>query len=108
MQRLKPPEKGQVDIFDQGFPGLALRISYGGRRSWVFFYRFGGKLRRMTLGTYPAPHLAEARHAWRALATEAHAAATLLERARSIGQRPTLRTWQRSGDRGTKQRISRR
>lgn len=71
VQRLKPPTKGQIDIFDSGFPGLALRISYGGRRSWVFFYRFGGKLRRMTLGTYPALTLAEARQAWRDARTEA-------------------------------------
>src|SRR5207249_1213064 len=55
----------------QGFPGLALRISYGGRRSWVFFYRIGGRLRRMTLGTYPAVSLAEARQAWREARTEA-------------------------------------
>ena len=71
VQRLKPPEKGQVDVFDQGFPGLALRMSYGGRKSWVFFYRYGQKLRRMTLGTYPALSLAEAREAWRDARTEA-------------------------------------
>jgi len=71
VQRLKPPVTGQVDVFDQGFPGLALRISYGGRKAWVFFYRFGSKLRRMTLGTYPALSLAEARQAWRDARTEA-------------------------------------
>jgi integrase len=71
VQRLKPPASGQVDIFDQGFPGLALRISYGGRKSWVFFFRIGGRLRRMTLGTYPALTLAEARQAWRQARTEA-------------------------------------
>jgi integrase len=70
VQRLKPPKSGQVDVFDQGFPGLALRISYGGRKAWVFFYRFGGRLRRMTLGTYPALTLAEARQAWRDARTE--------------------------------------
>jgi len=70
VQRLKPPESGQVDVFDQGFPGLALRISYGGRKAWVFFYRFGGRLRRITLGTYPALTLAEARQAWRDARTE--------------------------------------
>jgi hypothetical protein len=65
VDRTKPPQKGQVDHFDKGFPGLALRVSYGGGKSWVFFYRIGGKLRRMTLGTYPALSLAEARDAWR-------------------------------------------
>jgi integrase len=65
VERIKPPQKGQVDIFDQGYPGLALRVSYGGRKSWVFFYRLGGKLRRMSLGTYPALSLADAHEAWR-------------------------------------------
>jgi integrase len=65
VDRIKPPSKGQVEHFDKGFPGLALRVSYGGGKSWVFFYRAGGKLRRLTLGTYPALALAEAREAWR-------------------------------------------
>ena len=59
-----------MEVFDQGYPGLAVRISYGGGRSWVYFYRAGGKLRRMTLGTYPAMSLAEARDAWRNARTE--------------------------------------
>jgi integrase len=65
VKRLKPPASGQIEVFDQGYPGLALRISYGGGRSWVYFYRIGGKLRRMTLGTYPAVTLAKARDDWR-------------------------------------------
>jgi integrase len=64
--RIKPPKQGQADHFDQGFPGLALRISYGGQKAWTFFYRLrGGKLRRLTLGHFPAMSLAEARDAWR-------------------------------------------
>jgi integrase len=65
IDRTKPPTSGQVELFDKGFPGLALRISYGGGKSFVYFYRIGGKLRRMTLGTYPAISLAQAREAWR-------------------------------------------
>lgn len=65
VDRIKPPSKGQVDHFDKGFPGLALRVSYAGGKSWVFFYRIGGRLRRMTLGTYPALTLADARETWR-------------------------------------------
>jgi integrase len=65
VERIKPPTKGQVDHFDKGFPGLALRVSYGGGKSWAFFYRTGGKLRRMSLSTYPALGLADAREAWR-------------------------------------------
>lgn len=65
VERLKPPAKGQVEHFDKGFPGLALRISYGGGKSWVYFYRVGGRQRRLTFGTYPALSLADARQAWR-------------------------------------------
>jgi integrase len=64
--RVKPPKTGQADYFDQGFPGLALRVSYGGARAWVFFYRLHGKQRRMSLGRFPAMSLIEAREAWRA------------------------------------------
>ena len=63
--RLKPPVAGQVDHFDAGYPGLALRISYGGSRSWVYFYRWQGKQSRLTLGSWPSLQLVEAREAWR-------------------------------------------
>jgi integrase len=65
VRRLKAPTDGQIDVFDQGYPGLALRLSHGGRRTFVYFYRHGGKLRRMSLGTFPAISLSEAREAWR-------------------------------------------
>jgi integrase len=64
--RIKPPKRGQLDYFDAGFPGLALRASYGGAKAWNYFYRLHGKLRRMSLGRYPAMSLDEARDAWRA------------------------------------------
>jgi len=65
VDRIKPPEQGQVDHFDKGFPGFALRMSYGGAKAWVYFYRLHGKLRRLTLGQYPSMTLADAREAWR-------------------------------------------
>jgi integrase len=66
VERVKPPKQGQTDYFDRGFPGLALRVSYGGQKAWTFFYRLhGGKLRRLTLGHFPAMGLGEARDAWR-------------------------------------------
>ena len=65
VERIKPPSGGQADYFDKGFPGLALRVSYGGAKAWVYFYRLHGKLHRLTLGRSPAMSLAEARDAWR-------------------------------------------
>jgi integrase len=66
VERVSPPAKGQTEYFDKGFPGLALRVSYAGGKSFGFYYRLGGKLRRINLGTYPAISLLEAREAWRA------------------------------------------
>ena len=40
-------------------------MSYGGGKTFVYFYRLSGRLRRLTLGTYPAISLAQARDAWR-------------------------------------------
>jgi len=65
VERLRAPATGQADHFDQGYPGLALRISYGGARTWVYFYRLFGKQKRMTLGRWPSMSLAAARDAWR-------------------------------------------
>ena len=55
-----PPE-GQVDYFDQTPPSLGLRVAPSGRKTWFVMYRASGRLRRYTLGTYPAVSLADAR-----------------------------------------------
>jgi integrase len=61
LARLKPPAAGQVDFFDHSYPGLALRVSAGDVRSWTYFGRVHGKLKRATLGRFPAMSLAQAR-----------------------------------------------
>jgi integrase len=74
-QNMKLPASGQLDIFDKGFPGLALRLSYGGSRTWIYSFRGyspkAGRVtaRRATLGSYPAMNVKAARDAWR----DAHA-----------------------------------
>jgi Arm DNA-binding domain len=62
----------QLDYFDGGTPGLALRVSSRGRKTWTFHYTSprDGKRARLTIGTYPATTLAGAR----GLATEARGA----------------------------------
>jgi integrase len=62
----------QLDYFDENIPGLALRISSTGRKTWTFHFTApgDGKRARLTLGTYPATTLANAR----GLATEARSA----------------------------------
>ena len=39
---------------------LRLRVSPNGHKAWEFTYHFEGRVRRMTLGTYPAMSVAEA------------------------------------------------
>ncbi len=58
---LRPPDKGQVDHWDTGLSGFGIRVSQGGRKSWVVMYRVGRRKRRLTLGSYPPMTLAEAR-----------------------------------------------
>jgi integrase len=65
VERIKAPKEGQVDFTDRGYPGLALRVSYGGAKSFVILYNISGRQRRLTLGQYPAMTLLDARDAWR-------------------------------------------
>src|SRR6187200_3181727 len=64
-KRLKAPAKGQVDYFDSSFPGLSLRVSCGGRKTWTYHYRIDGKLKRLTIDSYPALSVSAAPDAWR-------------------------------------------
>jgi integrase len=61
VERVKPPASGRVEYFDASFPGLALRVTSNGGKSWCAFYRFKGRLRRFTLGPYPTIKPAQAR-----------------------------------------------
>ena len=61
LERLKPPAAGQVDYFDSAYPGLTLRITAKGVKSWTYFGRVHGKIKRATLGRYPDLSLAKAR-----------------------------------------------
>lgn len=43
--------------------GLYMRISTSGTKTWVYMYKFYGRIRRMTLGTYPELSVADAHKA---------------------------------------------
>lgn len=49
------------DYFDTNMPGLLLRVSMSGVKSWNVMYRVHGRQRRLTLGRYPHLSLADAR-----------------------------------------------
>ena len=62
--KVAAPAKGRrVEYFDTTFPALALRVTDSGHKSWSLFYRAGGRLRRWTIGPYPAFDPAAARKA---------------------------------------------
>ncbi len=69
VKNAKPPAKGRLEIFDALVPGLALRITDKGARSWSLMYRVGPKgqrrQRRLTLGNAKVMMLPEARAAAR-------------------------------------------
>jgi integrase len=57
---LKPAPR-RYEVFDALTPGLAIRVTPSGHKSWVLLYRHHGRLRRLTLGRYPDRDLAGAR-----------------------------------------------
>ena len=57
----KPPAQGRIELWDATLPGFGLRVTSKGAKSWTVLYRANGKLRRMTLGPFPALPLAAAR-----------------------------------------------
>jgi integrase len=68
VRRFKAPRGGRVDYFDAILPSFACRVSGPtpgnpeGHKSWVLFYRFGGKQKRLTIEpAYPALGLKDAR-----------------------------------------------
>ncbi len=60
---IKPLAEGRIEYWDASTPGFGLRVAPSGRKTWVVMYRAGGRLRRLSLGTYPALSLGSAREA---------------------------------------------
>ena len=61
LDALKHPAEGRVEYWDADRPSFGLRISESGRKTWCVLYRYRGRLRRYTVGTYPPLSLADAR-----------------------------------------------
>ncbi|MBF0246865.1 MAG: site-specific integrase [Alphaproteobacteria bacterium] len=68
IERLTPPDKGQVDYFDAAMPAFGVRVSVAGSRTFFVMTRIHGKLVRLTIGRAklkddgPGLSLKEARH----------------------------------------------
>ena len=59
VQSLKPRAE-RYEVWEDNGKGFGLRVSPSGRKSWIFLYRYNGKPRRMTFGTFPHTSLATA------------------------------------------------
>jgi len=57
----KAPKGKRIEKFDAIAPGLSLRVTERGAKSWSVYYRFGGKHQRFTIGSWPAIGVADAR-----------------------------------------------
>ena len=66
IETVKPPERGRLQLWDSALPGFGLRVTEKGKKTWVVMYRNRGRQRRMTIGSYPAFSLADAREEARA------------------------------------------
>jgi integrase len=65
IERIRPPKSGLVEVFDLGYPGLALRVGHGGAKSFRLYFRADAKLEAKRLGRWPDISLAAARDEWR-------------------------------------------
>lgn len=57
----KPDPSQRLDIRDELMPGLVLRISTSGTKTFCLHKRIGGKMRRLTIGRFGVLSLSEAR-----------------------------------------------
>jgi integrase len=51
----------RYEVWDQTLPSFGVRISHTGRKTWFVSCRTSGRLKRHTIGTYPALSLSDAR-----------------------------------------------
>lgn len=57
----KPDPSKRLDFRDELMPGLVLRISTSGTKTFCLHKRINGKMRRLTVGRFPVMSLADAR-----------------------------------------------
>jgi len=63
IQKLRPPQAGQLEVFDGKAPGLSIRVGATGTKTFFLSYRIKGERRRRRgkLGRYGEMKLSEAR-----------------------------------------------
>jgi integrase len=61
IEHLNAPGPKRLDVWDTVLQCFGVRVSPSGRKSWFVVARVDGRQKRITIGTYPAVSLAEAR-----------------------------------------------
>jgi integrase len=69
VRALKAPEQGAITYFDDATPAVGVRVSYGGKKTWIVIR--GKKRSRTRLGTYPDLPLTDARKKAKKLLSDA-------------------------------------
>jgi integrase len=90
VRKVKPPAKGRLEVADSEVPGLQLRVTAAGARSWRIRYRVKGLPGRRSdiPGPYPTVTLADARQRAREIVAAAKRGVDLVELERQqIAQR---------------------
>lgn len=59
--RALKPRNRVYDVYDDDVKCFGVGVCPGGAKTFTFFYRLGGKKKRVSLGEYPFTKLAEAR-----------------------------------------------
>lgn len=69
----KAPKGKRKELFDALAPGLCLRVTETGAKTWSCYYRLNGSNKRQTIGPWPAIKVAEARERAREVKEQARA-----------------------------------
>jgi integrase len=72
------PAAGATQVYDDTTPGLAMRVTHAGARTFVFFRRVDGRVVRMKLGTVKGMTISDARKAAQQLAGRAAAGVNIV------------------------------
>lgn len=74
IRSLKPTEGGRLEVSDEVVPGLRMRVTPKGKKSWMFEKRVkGGPKRKHDLGRYPDISIRQARQLANEIQVEANA-----------------------------------
>ena len=71
VEYLKVPGPKRVDVWDTVLQGFGVRVSPTGRKAWFVTVRVHARQKRLTIGTYPAVMLHDAREAARKIIRDA-------------------------------------